>query len=32
VLAVFHQHGFAQAAEVGEIVDGRADGIRLQVA
>ena len=32
VLAVFRQHGFGQAAEVGDIVDGRADGIRLQVA
>jgi selenide,water dikinase len=32
VLAVFRQHGFAQAAEVGDIVDGRPDGIRLQVA
>jgi len=32
VLAVFRQHGFAQAAEVGDIVDGRHDGIRLQVA
>jgi len=31
VLAVFRQHGFAAAAEVGEIVAGRSDGIRLQV-
>jgi selenide,water dikinase len=31
VLAVFRQHGFADAAEVGEIVAGRSDGIRLQV-
>jgi len=32
VLAVFAKHGFAAAAEVGEIVPARADGVRLQVA
>jgi selenide,water dikinase len=32
VLAVFQRHGFAAAAEVGEIVAGGSDGIRLQVA
>ncbi len=31
VLAVFERHGFAEAAEVGEIVAARADGVRLQV-
>ncbi|MFP8779016.1 selenide, water dikinase SelD [Hydrogenophaga sp. RWCD_12] len=31
VLAVFEQHGFAAAAEVGEIVSARNDGVRLQV-
>jgi selenide, water dikinase len=31
VLAVFAKHGFAAAAEVGEIVAARADGVRLQV-
>ena len=31
VLAVFQRHGFAAAAEVGEIVAGGSDGIRLQV-
>ncbi|MFM6986353.1 MAG: selenide, water dikinase SelD [Hydrogenophaga sp.] len=31
VLAVFRQHGFAAAAEVGEIAPARADGVRLQV-
>jgi selenide, water dikinase len=32
VLAVFAQHGFAEAAEVGEIVAAEAGGVRLQVA
>jgi len=32
VLAVFQKHGFAQAAEVGEIVEPVAGGIRLQVS
>ena len=32
VLGVFARHGFAAAAEVGEIVAGGSDGIRLQVA
>ena len=31
VLAVFHQHGFAQAREVGEIMPASADGIQLKV-
>jgi len=31
VLAVFRRHGFAAAADVGEIVAGGSDGIRLQV-
>jgi selenide,water dikinase len=31
VLAVFQRHGFAAAADVGEIVAAGADGIRLQV-
>ncbi len=31
VLAVFQRHGFAAAAEVGEIVAGGSDGIHLQV-
>ena len=31
VLAIFERHGFAEAAEVGEIVSARADGVRLQV-
>jgi selenide,water dikinase len=31
VLAVFARHGFAAAAEVGEILPARADGVRLQV-
>jgi selenide,water dikinase len=31
VLAVFHQHGFEQACEVGEITAAAANGIRLQV-
>ena len=31
VLAVFEKHGFAAAAEVGEIVAARSDGVRLQV-
>jgi selenide,water dikinase len=31
VLAVFAKHGFAEAAEVGEIGPARADGVRLQV-
>ena len=31
VLAIFERHGFAEAAEVGEIVAARADGVRLQV-
>jgi selenide, water dikinase len=32
VLAVFAQHGFAEAAEVGEIVAAESGGVRLQVA
>ncbi|AOW14403.1 selenide,water dikinase SelD [Hydrogenophaga crassostreae] len=32
VLAIFQRHGFATAAEVGEIVAADTDGIRLQVA
>jgi len=31
VLAVFQRHGFGAAAEVGEIVAGGSDGIRLRV-
>ncbi len=31
VLAVFRRHGFAAAAEVGEIVAPREDGVRLKV-
>ena len=31
VLAVFERHGFAAAAEIGEIVAARGDGVRLQV-
>ena len=31
VLAVFERHGFAHAAEVGEIVAAHADGVRLDV-
>jgi selenide,water dikinase len=31
VLAVFHQHGFDQACEVGEITAATANGIKLQV-
>jgi selenide, water dikinase len=31
VLAIFQRHGFAAAAEVGEIVAAGGDGIRLQV-
>jgi selenide,water dikinase len=31
VLTVFHQHGFANACEVGEITEAAADGIKLQV-
>jgi selenide,water dikinase len=31
VLAVFHQHGFEQACEVGEIKAAAANGIKLQV-
>jgi selenide,water dikinase len=31
VLAVFHQQGFAQACEVGEITSASANGIKLQV-
>jgi selenide,water dikinase len=31
VLAVFQRHGFGAAAEVGEIVPGGSDGIRLRV-
>ena len=31
VLAVFHQHGFADACEVGEITAAAANGIKLQV-
>jgi selenide,water dikinase len=32
VLAIFERHGFAQAADVGEIAAARADGVRLLVA
>ena len=32
VLAIFQRHGFAAAAEVGEIVPAGGDGVRLQVA
>jgi selenide,water dikinase len=32
VLAIFERHGFAEAAEVGEIVAAEADGVRLRVA
>jgi selenide,water dikinase len=32
VLAVFHQHGFAQACEVGEITATAANNIKLQVS
>ncbi|MNL85654.1 selenophosphate synthetase [compost metagenome] len=31
VLAVFQRHGFAVAAEIGEIVAARPDGVRLLV-
>ncbi|QCB46602.1 selenide, water dikinase SelD [Hydrogenophaga sp. PAMC20947] len=31
VLAIFQRHGFAAAAEVGEIVAADSDGVRLQV-
>ena len=31
VLAVFHRHGFDAACEVGEMLDGRDDGVRLMV-
>jgi selenide, water dikinase len=31
VLAVFHQQGFAQACEIGEITENATDGIRLRV-
>jgi selenide,water dikinase len=31
VLAVFQRHGFATAAEVGEVVADRGDGVHLQV-
>jgi selenide,water dikinase len=31
VLAIFERHGFAGAAEVGEILAARTDGVRLQV-
>ena len=31
VLAVFHQHGFTDACEVGEITPASTDGIKLQV-
>jgi len=31
VLAIFERHGFAEAAEVGEIVAAEADGVRLRV-
>ncbi|MDT4873943.1 Selenide, water dikinase [compost metagenome] len=31
VLAIFERHGFAEAAEVGEIVAAEADGMRLRV-
>jgi selenide,water dikinase len=32
VLAIFERHGFAEAAEVGEIVAAETDGVRLRVA
>jgi selenide,water dikinase len=32
VLATFQRHGFAQAAEIGEIVQAAEGGVRLQVA
>ncbi|MDO9029161.1 MAG: selenide, water dikinase SelD [Hydrogenophaga sp.] len=32
VLAIFERHGFAEAAEVGEIVAAEAGGVRLRVA
>ncbi len=32
VLAIFGRHGFAAAAEVGEITSAAADGVRLRVA
>jgi selenide,water dikinase len=32
VLAIFERHGFAAAAEVGEIVAAETDGVRLRVA
>ena len=32
VLAIFQRHGFAAAAEVGEIVAATDDGVRLWVA
>jgi hypothetical protein len=31
VLAIFHQHGFTQACEVGEITESTANGIKLHV-
>jgi len=31
VLAVFHRHGFDTAADIGEMVAARADGVRLEV-
>ena len=31
VLAIFERHGFAAAAEVGEIIAAEADGVRLRV-
>ena len=31
VLAIFQRHGFADAADVGEIRSARSDGIRLTV-
>ncbi|MCW5653374.1 selenide, water dikinase SelD [Hydrogenophaga sp.] len=31
VLATFQRHGFEAAAEIGEVVEARADGVRLQV-
>lgn len=31
VLAVFHRHGFAAAADIGQMAPARADGVRLQV-
>ena len=32
VLEIFHQHGFAQAAEIGALVPAHHEGLRLQVS